>query len=115
MTDILGQHQPERNIWIVTYRRSGWHNDLHGPNENKHLKRSGIKMVECGSLPLQRKAQDGMNMNHLLSVRFLSINIMTSCLSKDKRKQADDFSFGRNGMLNSNFVSDLRYGLLTSF
>lgn len=24
-----------------------WPNDVNGPNENKHLKRSGIKIIEC--------------------------------------------------------------------
>lgn len=47
VTGTLGQHQPEWNIWIVTYRRSGWPNDLNGPNENKHLRWWGIEMVEC--------------------------------------------------------------------
>lgn len=67
-----------------------------------------------GSPPLQRKAPDYMNMNHL-SVRFRSIIIMTFCLSKDKKKEAEVFSFGRNGIVNSSLVSDLRYGLLRGF
>lgn len=70
-----------------------------------------------GSLPLQRREQDDMNMNHLLSVRLISKKFVTFFLSrlKENEQRKEILSFGRNRVVSFNFDSVFRFGLLPSF